>query len=85
MLIERYINKYYKYICEEYEIDPSYHYDVSLQIYCNIFTLEIDMKNIPIKEIIICDSVINGDADGIYNLNMRFNSHLKKLLLNDVF
>jgi hypothetical protein len=82
MLIERYISKYYKYICEEYEIDLFHHKyqcDLSLQVYCNIFALEIDMKNIPIEGIIICDSVINGDADGIYNIDMRFNSHLKKI------
>jgi len=82
MLIERYISKYYIYICEEYEIDLFHHKyqcDLSLQVYCNIFALEIDMKNIPIKEIIICDSVINGDADGIYNIDMRFNSYLKKI------
>lgn len=78
-----YVNIEYNIFCDHFKINPRvYGNTLSVEFYCDIFKLPIDMKIVSLfNEIIICNSKIYGDANGVYNIseNLSADTQVKKI------
>jgi hypothetical protein len=78
-----YVNIEYKQTCDDFKINPRvYGSTLSVEFYCDIFKLPIDMEVVSLfNEIIIADSIIYGDVNGVYNIseNLSADTQVKKI------
>jgi len=84
-LVEKYLNEDHEYICNDYGIDHKEQPSISIVVYCDIFKLKINVETIPFKEIIICNSEICGDDNGVYTIgkDLSNSTQLKKIIFNN--